>query len=78
MAPRQRHHYPMREGFFKDRRNPSQGYGDFLHMEELQHGFGEEVRDLFLERQFKIRQDWIERECAEEAQELAFKLLRRL
>jgi hypothetical protein len=62
----QRHHYNMREGFGKDRKDRRQGIpalqAEVAEHPELQEGFGRTVRELFLQESFELREEWLLRD----------------
>lgn len=63
MQPEQRHHYNMKGGFERDRRSPGSKippmYDEHLENPDLQHGFGNDIADLFQERTFPLREEWL-------------------
>jgi hypothetical protein len=63
MSEAHRHHYNMKGGFERDRRDPSAGipelYGELADHKDLQSGFANDIAVLFQERDFPIREEWL-------------------
>jgi hypothetical protein len=63
MPAAHRHHYNMKGGFERDRRDPSAGipelYGELAEHKDLQSGFATDIAVLFQERDFRIREEWL-------------------
>lgn len=70
MPEAHRHHYNMKGGFERDRRDPSAGipelYGELADHKDLQSGFANDIAVLFQERDFPIREEWLAKDGHQE------------
>ncbi|WP_069471530.1 hypothetical protein [Candidatus Marithrix sp. Canyon 246] len=58
----QRHHFNMKKGFKADENKDVGDFYDNISNEvkkTLEHGFGDDIAELFKEQQFKIQEDWL-------------------